>query len=204
MKNRNKENYLNLFLTAIIFSIMTSCMTTTKVANYQISPTKNENIDSTIVIRSNTGRVDGFCFTLENLSSEPIYINWDKSYLSINGTSYRCIHSGIRFMEKSAPQAQTPIAPYSTISDCLFPEDNIYMKDVYQGWMQKPLQSNEGQYSITIVQNGIESNLQGQFVMNKEEVKVPMHSMSSSNNSISVLMYLSSALLLISSIILFL
>ena len=78
-------------------------------------------------------------------------------------------------MEKSAPQAQTPIGPYSTLSDCLFPVDNIYMNDVYQGWMQKPLQSNEGRYSIAILQNGKESNLQGNFTMTEEETKVPMH-----------------------------
>jgi len=200
MKTKMNKINLNLFLMAILISVMTSCMTTTKIANYKITQIENENIDSTIVIRPNTGRVDGFCFTIENLSSEPIFINWDKSYLLLNGVSYRCIHAGIRFMEKSAPQAQTPIGPFSTLSDCLFPVDNIYMDDVYQGWMQKPLQSNEGRYSIAILQNGKESNLQGNFIMTEEDTEVPMHSMSSTNASVSGLMYISVILLLISSI----
>lgn len=193
---------LNLFLLTILFSVMTSCMTTTKIANYKITPIENENSDSTIVVRPNTGRVDGFCFTVENLSSEPIFIDWDKSFLLLNGVSYRCIHSGIRFMEKSAPQAKTPIGPYSTLSDCLFPADNIYMNDVYQGWMQKPLQSNEGRYSIAIVQNGKESNLQGNFIMTEEEKSVPMHNMSSTNTSATGLIYFSSALLILSLLLL--
>lgn len=204
MKTKMNKINLYLFLLVILFSVMTSCMTTTKIANYKITPIENENMDSTIVIRPNTGRVDGFCFTVENLSSEPIYIDWDKSFLLVNGVSHRCIHAGIRFMEKSAPQAQTPIGPYSTLSDCLFPVDNIYMNDVYQGWMQKPLQSNEGRYSIAILQNGKESNLQGNFTMTEEETKVPMHNMSSTNASATALLYVASALLLISAIILLL
>lgn len=204
MKTKMKKIKLNLFLLAILILFMTSCMTTTKIANYKITPIVNENMDSTIVIMPNTGRVDGFCFTVKNLSTEPIYIDWDKSFLLVNGVSYRCIHSGIRFMEKSALQAKTPIGPYSTLSDCLFPTDNIYMNDIYQGWMQKPLQSNEGRYSIAIVQNEVESTLQGHFTMTEEETKVPMHSMSSTNASATALIYLSSALLLISAIILLL
>jgi hypothetical protein len=204
MKTKMNKINLNLFLMTIVISILTSCMTTTKIANYKISPIENENIDSTIVIRPNTGRVDGFCFTIENLSSEPIFIDWDKSFLLLNGKSYRCIHAGVRFMEKSAPQVQTPVGPYSTLSDCLFPIDNIYMDDVYQGWMQKPLQSKEGRYSIAILQNGKESNLQGNFIMTEEDTEVPMHSMSSTNASASGLMYISAILLLISSIALLL
>jgi|SRR5690554_495420 len=204
MKTKMNKINLNLLLVTIIITVMTSCMTTTKIANYKITPIENENTDTTIVIRPNTGRVDGFCFTVENLSSEPIFINWDKSFLLINGVSYRCIHASIRFMEKSAPQAQTPIGPYSTLSDCLFPVDNIYMNDVYQGWMQKPLQSNEGRYSIAIVQNGKESNLQGNFIMTEEEKSVPMHNMSSTNASASGLLYVSAILLLVSSIVLLL
>jgi hypothetical protein len=177
-------------------------MTTTKVANYKITPIENENIDSTIVIRPNTGRADGFCFTIENLSSEPIFIDWDKSFLLLNGETYRCIHAGVRFMEKSAPQVRTPIGPYSTLSDCLFPIDNIYMDDVYQGWMQKPLQSKEGRYSIAILQNGKESNLQGNFIMTEEDTSVPMHSMSSTNASATGLIYVSSALLILSLLLL--
>lgn len=204
MKTKMKKIKLNLFLLAVLFSFMTSCMTTTKIANYKITPIENENVDSSIVIMPNTGRVDGFCFTVKNLSTEPIYIDWDKSFLLVNGVSYRCIHSGIRFMEKSAPQAKTPIGPNSTLSDCLFPSDNIYMNDIYQGWKQKPLQSNDGQYSIVIIQKGKESNLQGYFTMSEEETKVPMHNMSSTNASASALIYVSSALLLISAIILLL
>lgn len=146
MKIKLKKINLDLFLFVILISFTTSCMTTTKIANYKITPIVNENSDSTIVVRPNTGRVDGFCFTVENRGSVPIFIDWDKSFLLLNGVSYRCIHAGIRFMEKSAPQVQTPIGPYSTLPDCLFPVDNIYMNDVYQGWMQKPLQSNEGRY----------------------------------------------------------
>ncbi len=202
MKTKMKKIKLNLFLLVILFSVMSSCMTTTKIANYKITPIENENIDSTIVIRPNTGRVDGFCFTVENLGSEPIFIDWDKSFLLVNGVSYRCIHAGIRFMEKSALQAQTPIGPYSTLSDCLFPTDNIYMNDVYQGWMQKPLQSKEGRYSIAILQNGKESNLQGNFTMTEEETKVPMHNMSSTNASATTLIYVSSALLILSLLLL--
>lgn len=76
---------------ASIILIFTSCMTTTRIATYKITPVENKNNGTTIAIMPNTGRIDGFCFAVEDLSSELILIDWDKSYLLLNGVSYRCI-----------------------------------------------------------------------------------------------------------------
>jgi hypothetical protein len=195
-----KNPIINL-TTFLIFSFFTSCMTTTKIARYTITPDKNENLDSTIVILPNLGRVDGFCFTLNNVTNEPIFINWDKSFLLINGITYRCIHSGIRFIEKSTAQTITPIGPHSILSDCLFPSDNIYMNNVYEGWLQKPLQANEGRYFISILRNSNESTLQGNFTMTIDEQKVPMNNMSATNASNNALIYISCSLVIIASFI---
>lgn len=181
-----------------------SCVTTrTNIAEYQIEPVVNPSNLSSVIITPNVGRQDGFCFKLKNAGAESILIDWDNSYLVINNKTYRCIHSGIRFMEKSAPQAKTPLASGTEISDCLFPESNIEINNVYAGWKQKPLDADKGDYSIAIVHNGKQENIQGAFSIIVKDSTVPMHNMSSTNSAASTLYILSGVLLILSGVLLF-
>lgn len=180
-----------------------SCVTTrTNIAEYQIEPVENPSNLSSVIITPNVGRPDGFCFKIKNAGVESILIDWDNSYLVINNKTYRCIHSGIRFMEKSAPQAKTPLASGTESSDCLFPESNIELNNVYAGWKQKPLDANKGDYSIAIVHNGKQENIQGTFAMIVKDSNIPMNNMSSTNSAASTLYILSGVLLILSIVLL--
>ena len=190
---------IRIIPSALLF--LFSCVTTrTNVAEYKIDPVVNPNNLSSVVITTNVGRQDGFCFTLKNTGIESILVDWDNSFLIVNNKTYRCIHAGIRFMDKSAPQAKTPLASGTEISDCLFPESNIEINNVYAGWKQKPLDANNGKYSIAIIHNGKQENLQGTFSMIVKDSTIPMHNMSSTNSAASTLYILSGILLVLSSI----
>lgn len=182
-----------------------SCVTTrTNIAEYKIVPIENPGNLSTITITPNVGREDGFCFKVKNDGSDAVLIDWDNSYIVVNSKTYRCIHSGIRFLEKSAPQAKTPLASGSEISDCLFPESNIEINNVYAGWIQKPLDAGNGEYSIAIIHNGKQENIKGTFSMMVKDNTIPMHNMSSTNSAITTLYLLSGVLLILSGVILLL
>lgn len=181
-----------------------SCVTTrTSTAEYKINPIENPENLSSIIITPNVGREDGFCFIIKNKGNEAVLIDWDNSYIVISSKTHRCIHSGIRFMDKSAPQAKTPLAAGTETSDCLFPESNIEINNVYVGWIQKPLNSDNGEYSIAIIHNGKQENIKGTFSVMVKDKTVPMHNMSSTNSAASTL-YILSGLLLVCSFLLLL
>lgn len=155
---------LRLLLGVLSFLCLTSCATT-RTAEYLLTPNPDSTNTISVVVTPNLGREDGVCFALTNTSTKPFLVDWDSSYLVLDGRTYRCIHAGIRFMEKAAPQAQSPVAPGSKISDCLFPADNIAYSGVYSGWQQEPLGVSTGEYSIAIVCDGKKENVQGSFAM---------------------------------------
>jgi hypothetical protein len=80
-------------------------------------------------------------FDITNKTENSIRINWDEaSYVSPTGQSQRVIHSGIRLMDRNAPQAPTLIAPNAKISDIIIPSENIYyVSGQYGGWRENDL-----------------------------------------------------------------
>jgi len=198
-------HYFIFLLTPML--LITSCATTavkTRIADYVITPKENPDSILSVVVSPNTGRDDGFCFALTNTGNETVLIDWDNSYLVINNRTFRCIHDGIRFMEKAAPQAKTPVAPGTKISDCLFPESNIELNDIYAGWIQKPLDADSGEYSIAINRGGKQENIQGSFTMIVKDSYIPSNNMSSSMSSVTALYVVSCFLIVLSGVVLLL
>lgn len=69
-------------------------------------------------------------FTIKNLTSDPMKINWDEASLIIYGESKRVMHKGIKFIDRDAPQAPTVIPGNSSIDDLVLPTDNVYLEKV--------------------------------------------------------------------------
>lgn len=84
---------------------------------------------------------DGIGFTIKNTGADPISVLWDEcAYVGIDGQSSRVMHSGIRYMERDAPQAPSMIAPGSMLTDEMTPTANVYfISGEYGGWRVKPL-----------------------------------------------------------------
>jgi hypothetical protein len=78
-------------------------------------------------------------FTLRNLTSEPMKINWDEASLIIYGESKRVMHNGVKYIDRSAPQAPTVIPGNSSINDLVLPTDNVYYREgYYSTYSSKP------------------------------------------------------------------
>lgn len=83
-----------------------------------------------------------FNFTLRNKTSHSIKIPWDEvAYINPVGESMRCIHSGIKLIDRNNAQAPTIVAKKSTLTDLLIPADHIYyISSQYGGgWQEKSL-----------------------------------------------------------------
>jgi hypothetical protein len=88
-------------------------------------------------------------FEIQNMTDSGIKINWDDiSFISPTNRASRVVHSGIRFIDKSNPQAPTVIPPKSKISDILIPSENVSFST---GWNEGSL--FEGDTSSYIVGN---------------------------------------------------
>jgi hypothetical protein len=78
-------------------------------------------------------------FDMSNKTDRGIKINWDElSYISPTGRSMRVIHSGVRLIDRNAPQSPTIVPPNSRISDIIIPSEHIYYDD-YWGWCERNL-----------------------------------------------------------------
>lgn len=82
-----------------------------------------------------------FNFVLRNKTNHSIKIPWDEvAYINPSGQSMRCIHSGIKLIDRNNAQAPTIVAKKSTLSDLLMPADHIYyISGKYGGWHEKSL-----------------------------------------------------------------
>jgi hypothetical protein len=88
-----------------------------------------------------TSYSQGISFSLQNKSAEPILIIWDESaFIDASGQSSRIIHSGVRLIERDAPQAPSIVVPGTSLSDSAIPSSNIYfIPGQYGGWQTRPL-----------------------------------------------------------------
>ena len=54
--------------------------------------------------------------------------------------SKRVMHSGVKYIDRNNPQPPTTVVRGATISDLVFPTDNVYwVSGRYGGWREKPL-----------------------------------------------------------------
>lgn len=152
------KNIASLFLLVATLSL-SSCFTTksnlgTKyVYTYKLigdhAKTNNKYDDGKLSAYFNVGEKD-LNFTIKNLTSEPMKIDWDEASLIIYGESKRVMHKGVKFTDRNAPQATTVIPGNSSIDDLVLPTENVYYKEgsystYYSspgGWKQRDLLLN--------------------------------------------------------------
>ncbi len=93
---------------------------------------------------------DGFFFDLTNKTDHSIKIIWDEAvYINRQGQSMGVIHYGIKYTEKSRPQAPSVVARGTTLSDVVFPKN--YVSWGYESWVESPLWGKPG--DLADVQN---------------------------------------------------
>ena len=75
-------------------------------------------------------------FVLQNKSSHSIKIVWDEAaFVHPSGLSSRVMHSGVRYIERNAPQPPSVVARGGSIVDLVVPTDNVYyVEGRYGGW----------------------------------------------------------------------
>jgi hypothetical protein len=80
-------------------------------------------------------------FDLTNKTNHSIKIIWDKAvYIDENGDSKRVMHSGVTYTDRNNPQPPTTVARLATVSDLVFPTENVdWIGGPYGGWRIKPL-----------------------------------------------------------------
>lgn len=112
-----------------------------------------------------------FLFVLTNKTSHSIKIIWDEAaYVDENGMSKRVMHSGVKYIDRSNPQPPTVVTRNSTISDLIFPTDNVYwVSGSYGGWVERPLFPNQSMTSAA------ELSMQAQGLISKKvQVLLPL------------------------------
>jgi hypothetical protein len=88
----------------------------------------------------------GIAFSIRNMTDDPISVNWNLvSYVDAHSDAHKVIHSGIRLMDKEAPQTPTLIPPTARINETIFPTD--YIESGSSGLHQKPLWPDGGYLS---------------------------------------------------------
>lgn len=79
-------------------------------------------------------------FNLLNKTIFSLKIIWDDvAYVDHSGKSNRVIHAGIKYAQRSEPQAPTTIAKGAFIDDLILPAENVFMTSIYSGWEKKSL-----------------------------------------------------------------
>lgn len=78
---------------------------------------------------------------VENKSDHTMKISWDyAAWISPVGVSGRVIHSGVRLIDRNAPQSPSIIVRNGKLSDIIIPTDNIYyISGQYGGWRERGL-----------------------------------------------------------------
>ena len=114
-----------------------------QIPYYTVSATLQKPVASDKLIYSDDFITVGFTIGMKqinlhilNKTDNAIKINWDNmAYVSPTGKSMRVIHSGVRLIDRNAPQAPTVLAPKARISDIITPSEHIYfIRGQYGGW----------------------------------------------------------------------
>jgi len=75
---------------------------------------------------SSAGSASGFNVTIFNREGSLQTILWDESVMVLpSGESSKVIHTGVRIIDKAAPQAPTSIAPYSRATEAIWPITHV-------------------------------------------------------------------------------
>ena len=127
-----KSVYIASMLILTVSLGLSSCLGTKYTYSFKLLG-DNAKTDKTF----NDGKIQAFFivgdkqldFTLKNLTTEPMKINWDEASLIIYGESKRVMHKGVKFIDRNSPQATTVIPGNSSIDDLVLPTDNVHYKE---------------------------------------------------------------------------
>ncbi len=80
-------------------------------------------------------------FVLTNKTNHSIRIIWDEAaYVDEEGISHRVMHEGVKYIDREKPQPPTVVVRKATITDLVFPTDNIqYVSRGDKMWHKSPL-----------------------------------------------------------------
>jgi hypothetical protein len=89
-------------------------------------------------------------FLVENKTDYSIKIPWDEAaFVDINGMSHRVMHSGVKYVDRSQPQAPSIIVRKGKLEDNIVPTDYVYQDE--GTWREKPLlvdKESHNKYSL--------------------------------------------------------
>ena len=82
-------------------------------------------------------------FALKNNATSSIKIIWDDmAFVGLDGKSMRIIHKGIKYDDKTSPQAPSVVSRNSKIIDYIIPSDRIYYNQSLSKWSAFPFVSD--------------------------------------------------------------
>jgi hypothetical protein len=88
----------------------------------------------------------GIACSIRNKTVDPVSVNWNVvSYVDASGDAHKVIHSGVRLVDKEAPQTPSLIPPTARINETIFPTD--YVVSGSSGLSEEPLWPNTGYVS---------------------------------------------------------
>ena len=112
-----------------------------KIATLQEEDSTKYSFEDDLIRVLWTATPEQLDFDLTNKTSHSIRIIWDKAvYVDEKGNSQRIMHSGVKYTDRNNPQPPTTVAKGATVSDLLFPAENVdWVGGPYGGWQIKPL-----------------------------------------------------------------
>jgi len=79
-------------------------------------------------------------FSLFNKTESPIEIDFNRiSYIDVGGKGHKVFHSGVRYINRNAPQAPLIVPPKSSVEDVIVPTDYIFLEQLTSEWLRCPL-----------------------------------------------------------------
>ena len=93
---------------------------------YPTNEASSNTLALTGTFNISSGRARGFNITIYNREGSLQTVLWDESAMVLpSGESSKVIHTGVRILDKSVPQAPTAIAPYSRITEAIWPTTHV-------------------------------------------------------------------------------
>ena len=79
-------------------------------------------------------------FSLFNKTESLIEIDFNRiTYIDTSGKGHKVFHSGVRYIDRNAPQAPLIVPLKSTVEDIIVPTDYVYWDDFLKYWEKCPL-----------------------------------------------------------------
>lgn len=106
-----------------------------------------------------------FDFLMTNKTNHSMKIVWDDStFVYVDNVNHKLVHSGMKYVDRYTSHPPSVIARGTTITDFVFPADNIYYSE---GWKEHPI------FPITVFGKS-ERDLRNEFVSKTVQVMLPL------------------------------